>query len=207
MNAQEKNLVELQQLITRQRFALSAGCSPAMLQEIAAAAATAMASSSSGNDNININIDDGCDTECPPGPPGSAGPEGPPGPPGPPGPKGAKGPPGPPGPAGPAGPPGPPGPSVCSCNTILISYDYIATTDDCYIGVDSETPVTILLPEEDEDGHTLIIKLEMGPPVGNRKVTVSAMGNSTIDGDNDYVMETPYEVLRLLYRGMNWHII
>jgi hypothetical protein len=111
------------------------------------------------------------------------------------------------GPAGEQGPPGPPGPAgecSCNCSTILISEDYIANSNDCYIGVNSNSDVTILLPENPSDGTIIIVKAEMGPPLGNRKVTVETFDTSIIDGNGSYVMTIPYESVTLLYRGGDW---
>jgi hypothetical protein len=157
-----------------------------------------------GNDNININIDgDDCPDECPPGPPGPPGEQGPPGPPGPPG----EGIPGPPGEQGPPGPQGPPGECSCKCKSILVSSDYTATCDDYYIGVNSDGPVTITLPSECTDCCEIIVKAEMGPPLGNRKVTVTTSDGSYIDGTDKYVMTVPYQSVNLFCRGGDWYII
>ena len=155
-----------------------------------------------GNDNININIDgDNCPDECPPGPPG------PQGPPGEPGKQGEQGPPGEAGETGPEGPPGPPGVCTCKCKSVLVSSDYTATCDDYYIGVNSNEPVTISLPENCTDCCEIIVKAEMGPPLGNRKVTVTTTDGSYIDGTDKYVMEVPYQSVNLFCRGEDWHII
>jgi hypothetical protein len=153
----------------------------------------------SGNDTVIVNKGSNNECKCPPGEPG------PPGPPGPPGETGEQGPPGEP---GPPGPPGPPGECSCKCSTILVSESYNATANDCYIGVKSSmSPVTITLPENCTDGHTLIVKAEMKPPIGNRKVTVTTSDESTIDGASKYVITVSYESVVLICRGGNWHII
>lgn len=190
-----------------------------------------------GNDTVIINQqgdNDGC--VCPPGPPGPPGPAGPPGPQGeqgPPGPigpqglpgesgeqgpQGPEGPPGPPGeqgqsgPPGPIGPPGPPGECTCKCKAIVVGEDYFVQEDDYYIGVNSNGPVTIFLPIDCTECRQLIIKAEMGPPLGNRKITITAFDGSsldfpTIDGESAYIMEVPYESVTLLCRGGFWHIV
>jgi hypothetical protein len=79
--------------------------------------------------------------------------------------------------------------------------------DDYYIGVNSSGPVTITLPIDCTDCHQIIVKAEMGPPLGNRKVTIAAGNGSTIDGSPDYVMEVPYESVTLFCRGGNWNIV
>lgn len=124
-----------------------------------------------------------------------------PGPPGPAGPQGEQGVP------GPQGAPGPEGPaSIGSLTTIIINDDYIAETANLYIGVSSDSPVGILLPNEVADGSIIIVKLEMGPPIGNRKVTVFG-DQCTIDYNGSYILTTPYESVTLIYRSNNWNII
>ena len=188
----------------------------------------------SGDDTViinkTINKGNNCN-ECPPGPPGEQGPPGPPGEPGPPGPpgeqgeKGEQGPPGPPGnqgdpgppgppgktgPKGKPGPPGPPGPTgncACVCSSILVSEDYTANVGDYYIGVNSTGPTTITLPSDVPDCTELIIKAEMGPPLGNRKITVTTSDGSFIDGSNDYIITVPYQSVNIISRGGDWWII
>lgn len=144
-----------------------------------------------GNTNINVVIDgdDECPDECPPGPPGE------------------QGPPGPPGPQGPQGPPGPPGECTCKCKSTVVSDDYTATCDDYYIGVDSNKPVTITLPENCAACCEIIIKAEMGPPLGNRKVTVTTSDASLIDGEGDYVITVPYGSVRVICSDGDWYIV
>jgi hypothetical protein len=47
----------------------------------------------------------------------------------------------------------------------------------------------------------------MGPPLGNRKVTVLAAEGTSIDGDEGYIIEVPYQSIKLICRGGTWHII
>ena len=141
------------------------------------------------------------------GAPGPVGPPGPAGPQGEPGVAGSQGVQGDTGPAGPQGEPGPIGPQgpsgSVSRNTIIVKEDYTAKLTDYYIGVNSEGPVTITLPEEAPKGTEYIIKLQMGAPIGNRKVTVKS--SSVIDNVNNLILTNPYEALQVLYQG-NWHI-
>jgi hypothetical protein len=67
--------------------------------------------------------------------------------------------------------------------------------------------VTISLPEECTDCCELIVKAEMGPPLGNRKVTIQTTGASYIDGTDKYVMEVPYQSVNIICRDGDWHII
>jgi len=103
---------------------------------------------------------------------------------------------------------GPAGPTVGgSCDKILVSSDYTASCNNFYIGVNSDGPVTITLPECEEGCCEIVIKAEMGPPLGNRKITVVPSGNTTIDDGDKYVMEVPYEVLRIICNNGKWYTI
>ena len=137
----------------------------------------------------------------PPGPQGEEGPSGPQGESGLPGEKGDRGEPGPP------GPPGPAGECSCECSAILVSEDYIATMDDYYIGVNSDGPTTIALPSNCVDCHEIVIKAEMKPPLGNRKITIITTDGATIDNSNKYIIEVAYQSVRLICRGGNWWTI
>lgn len=122
--------------------------------------------------------------------------------PGPPGPQGEQGPPG---PQGEQGPPGPSSSGDPIYNTTVISEDYIPTQEDAYIGVQSKKPIEILLPNDLEEGTLFVIKLEMGPPIGNKKVKV--VSDTTIDGNSSLTLQNPYESVTLIYRGTEWYII
>jgi hypothetical protein len=112
--------------------------------------------------------------------------------------------------SGSIGPIGPTGECTCQCQAILVSEDYSADRDDYYIGVNSDGPTVIQLPCNSRDCDEIVIKAEMGPPVGNRKITIIPCQDSTackIDGDDSYVIEVPYQSVKLIYRGGNWWII
>lgn len=187
---------------------------PKLVQQAQQALAGYKIDTGAGDDTVIINNhgdNDGCECppgpEGPPGPPGEPGPEGPQGDTGPEGPSGPSGEPGPQGEQGPAGPPGPPGECSCKCKTILVSQDYAAQMDDYYIGVISNGPTTITLPADCSDCHKIIVKAEMGAPLGNRKVTIVVEDDGLIDGEPKYVIEVPYQSLNVLCRGGEWHII
>lgn len=90
-------------------------------------------------------------------------------------------------------------------NCITISEDYDVKEDDFYIGVHSEGPVTITLPKS-KSCSVLIVKCEMGAPIGNRKVTIKATNGKKIDGNNTRVLQSPYESIQLIYNN-NWYSI
>jgi hypothetical protein len=213
MNDLEKRLIELQQQLIKHRtgvdFDSNAPYVDAMVN-------TQVKSAPKGAAQVNVNFGDENECkECPPGPPGPPGPQGPQGEKGDKGDPGEQGPPGDPGEPGPPGeqgPPGPPGPQgntgtcTCTCSSVLVSNNYIASGNDYYIGVNSQGPVTITLPV---GGNTceIIVKAEMGPPLGTRKVTINTSDGSTIDGDTDFVLNIPWESVQLFRRANNWFII
>lgn len=219
MDEHERRLIELQQALLNLTLGKPVDSKLIESAQLQIAGARLPINTGPGNDTVIINNEgDDCD-KCPPGPPGPPGeqgppgPEGPSGPPGDPGPKGDQGETGesgeqgPPGERGPEGPPGPPGECSCECKAILVSQDYTVTLDDYYIGVTSTGPTTITLPGNLENCLEIIVKAEMGPPLGNRKITVRASDGELIDGDSEYVIEVPYQSINLLYRGGGWHII
>jgi hypothetical protein len=80
--------------------------------------------------------------------------------------------------------------------------------DDYYIGVNSTGPVTITLPSDCDSSCEIVVKAEMGPPLGTRKITiVPAEDWQTIDGASEYVIEVPYQSVNLICNGDNWWII
>lgn len=123
-------------------------------------------------------------------------------------PPGSPGPQGEPGPAGPAGPPGPPGTdSNGQLPVVNTGSSYNAKLTDCYIGVNSDEPTTIILPESPEPGKFYIIKLEMGAPIGNRKVKVIPSGSAQIDNNNFVTLQEPYESITVIYNNNNWYTV
>jgi len=131
--------------------------------------------------------------------------------PGPAGPAGEAGEPGPAGPPGPEGPAGPSGECDCQCKRILVTKNYTAQVDDYYIGVDSARSITITLPGDSGNCQEIIVKAEMGPPLGNRKITIvpasDDSGEYFIDGEPKYVIEVPYQSVHLIRRDGNWWTI
>lgn len=92
-------------------------------------------------------------------------------------------------------------------STILVDSNYSATAEDYYIGVDCKKAITVTLPPVPEDGKIIIIKAEMKPPLGTRRITVEASDGSSIDGYSNYVICVSNEKVRLIYRGHCWHVI
>lgn len=109
--------------------------------------------------------------------------------------------------SGATGPAGPPGECDCECKRIVVSQDYHAQMDDYYIGVNSSRPVTITLPANCRSGCKIIIKAEMGPPLGYRKITIITEDGSMIDGEYSYIIEVPYQSVSMICRAGDWWII
>jgi hypothetical protein len=136
------------------------------------------------------------------GPTGDVGPTGNQGDIGPTGPEGIQGETGPTGSTGSTGPQGDPGVQGL-VNTVLVSENYVAKLTDFYIGTINEKPITITLPSVAPKGTQYLIKLQIGAPVGNRKVTVKS--SADLDNSSSIVLENPYESLQVLFQG-SWHI-
>ena len=95
----------------------------------------------------------------------------------------------------------------CDCQVRTITTDYYAGDADCYIGVCSKEPTTVHLPANPANGRIIIVKAEMKPPLGNRKITIVGQNGALIDGYSDYIISVSYESVTVLFRGKNWHII
>jgi hypothetical protein len=88
--------------------------------------------------------------------------------------------------------------------TRTITESYEAQSDDYYLGVDSEKPITITLPAEPENGMMIIVKAEMKPPLGNRIITIKS--DETIDNYISRTIQVSNEVVRLVYNN-GWRVI
>ena len=212
MDSAERKLIDLYNLLSQYQRTGDQSL-VGNIQTVRAEISNMLNGPTDGNDNININIDgDNCPDECLPGPQGVQGIQGIQGVQGIQATEGTQGTGGIQGIQGIQGPPGPPGlvplvPCTCKCKSVLVSSDYTATCDDYYIGVNSNEPVIISLPANCTDCCEIIVKAEMGPPLGNRKVTVTTTDGSYIDGTDKYVIEVPYQSVNIFCRGGDWHII
>ena len=115
----------------------------------------------------------------------------------------------PPGPAGPEGPPGPPGPqgppgSLANLPVTLVdAAAYPATNTDYFIGVIFNGATTITLPAGTL-GKIFIIKDSVGDALTN-PITVVATA-STIDGAANYIIDSPWGSIGLIYNGIEWNV-
>lgn len=128
---------------------------------------------------------------------------------GPPGPQGIQGEPGPQGEQGIAGEQGPQGPAG-DCTIIAtrtITGDYYATSDDYYLGLCCDNPISVGLPINPPNGKTMVVKWELGTPAGQRIATIFALDDSLIDGEASHKLKAPYRSIMVLYKEGAWYII
>lgn len=90
--------------------------------------------------------------------------------------------------------------------TTIVSESYNVSPDDCYVGVNAEKATTITLPKDPSDGKVVIVKAEMKPPLGNRKVTITTADGTLIDGYENCIIQVSNETVRLVFRD-GWRII
>jgi hypothetical protein len=201
MNSLERRLIELNEALLK----LSSGESVDndLLKKARQALSGAIIDTGPGNDTVIINktINKNDCEPCPPGPPGFTGSQGDMGY------TGSQGDMGYTGSQGDIGYTGSQGDCECECDAKVVSEDYTVQSSDYYVGVDADGPVTITLPCGLEECREIIIKAEMGPPLGNRKITIVTDGDCTIDDADQYVIEVPYQSVRLLSRGGQWRIV
>jgi hypothetical protein len=109
---------------------------------------------------------------------------------------------------GPEGPPGPPGPAGSfKILPIVITSNHEAGSPYNYIGANLAEESTLTLPLDPIDGTTYVIKLQMGPPIGNRKLKIVPQGGSKIDGLTQLILTVPYQYVTLTYVSGEWYSI
>jgi hypothetical protein len=94
----------------------------------------------------------------------------------------------------------------CDLKTTLVNESYKVSPDDCYVGVNAEKATTITLPKDPSDGKVVIVKAEMKPPLGNRKVTITTADGTLIDGYENCIIQVSNETVRMVFRD-GWRII
>lgn len=91
--------------------------------------------------------------------------------------------------------------------TVKSASSYTGTDDDFYIGVASDKASTIYLPAAARNGKIIIIKAEMRPPIGTRKIHVVTTDGSTIDGYDSTSIRISYGSLVMIRNNDNWFTI
>jgi hypothetical protein len=117
---------------------------------------------------------------------------------------GSVGPQGPPGPQGPQGPAGPPGTLANVPVSLIDSSAYTPTIDEYFLGVIYDGATTINLPAGTL-GKVYVIKDSAGSANTN-PITVTATG-STIDIQPNYVLNTDWGSISLVYNGIEWNVV
>jgi hypothetical protein len=88
--------------------------------------------------------------------------------------------------------------------TIGVTGSYTATVNDEYIGVFSQSTVTVTLPFG-VTGRVYTIKDEYGQ--GSGKITIQPSGAEKIDNANNYIISVPNQSVSVVFRGGQWRII
>ncbi len=91
--------------------------------------------------------------------------------------------------------------------TTTVTSTYYGTDADYYIGVSSEKPVTVYLPANSADGKVIIVKAEMRPPLGSRKVNIATTDGSKIDGYSDASINVSHGCIKFIRNNNEWYII
>jgi hypothetical protein len=117
---------------------------------------------------------------------------------------GPPGPPGPPGPEGPIGPQGPAGSLADVPVTLIDEPTYTPDATEYFLGVIYDGAVTITLPAGTL-GKVYVVKDSIGDANTN-PITVTTTG-STIDSLANYVMNTPWGSISLIYNGIEWNVV
>jgi hypothetical protein len=92
-------------------------------------------------------------------------------------------------------------------STVESTSTYIGADDDFYIGVASDKASTIYLPAAATNGKIIIVKAEMRPPIGTRKIQIATTDGSTIDGYDSTSIRISYGSLVLIRNNNNWFVI
>ena len=97
------------------------------------------------------------------------------------------------------------GDSECSVNVTLVTSNYTATADDCYIGAnnskdDDDNKITITLPVG-VSGKLYYIKNQ-----GTGSIKVQGTGGQTIDGSSSKTLGTNGSFI-LVFAGNRWNIL
>jgi hypothetical protein len=89
--------------------------------------------------------------------------------------------------------------------TGITTYYQASNTDD-YIGVNSNVPVTIVLPISPNTGKKLIVKDE-GNKIATYNITVQAGAGTSVENDSSVIMNINHQSFTYFYNGSNWFLI
>ena len=94
--------------------------------------------------------------------------------------------------------------SIISISGVTTYYQ--ASNNDDYIGVNSNVPVTILLPTSPNTGKKLIVKDE-GNKIATYNITVQAGAGTSVENDSLVIMTINHQSFTYFYNGSNWFLI
>ena len=117
---------------------------------------------------------------------------------------GPTGPTGPQGPIGPTGPQGEPGSLADVPVTLIDEATYSPDSTEYYLGVIYDGSVTITLPAGTV-GKVYVVKDAVGDANTN-PITVVATA-STIDSQANYILNTDWGSISLIYNGIEWNVV
>ena len=87
-----------------------------------------------------------------------------------------------------------------------ITTYYAATSNDDYIGVSADVPVTIDLPVSPIIGKKITVKDE-GNKISTYNITVRAGVGASVENDSSVIMNINHESFTYFYNGSNWYIV
>ena len=87
-----------------------------------------------------------------------------------------------------------------------ITTYYQASNVDDYIGVNTNVPVTIVLPTSPNTGKKLIVKDE-GNKIATYNITVQAGAGTSVENDSSVIMTINHQSFTYFYNGSNWFLI
>lgn len=103
---------------------------------------------------------------------------------------------------GPPGPPGPPGPLEVPVKILAIT-SYNATANDYYLGIDTISTSSVILPVS-ENGKVYIIK-DLSGNASSNPITVTA--SAPIDNASSYIINTNFASITLVFNGVEWSVV
>lgn len=89
-------------------------------------------------------------------------------------------------------------------NVTGVTTNYTVTAQDEYVGVNSNSAVTISLPPG-TPGRVYHIKDERGQ--GSGKITIQPAMGELVDGKASYVIGVPYQSVAMVFRAGSWWLI
>ena len=103
--------------------------------------------------------------------------------------------------------------TISSTGVLFISYKnvntspYVVLPTDDYLSVDSSIiPIIIQLPNAATLGRTFIIKDRIGSAMANNISVTTVGGGVTIDSDTDFIMDSDFQSVAVLFNGTNYEI-